>query len=485
MRRYKPFPVNVLPQPIRALVQEGAKSINCDPAFVALPALAACAGAIGISRRIMVKPGFTQPAVLWCVTVGASGTAKSPAFHLAIQPVKRHQQRLYKQHQHLLDQYGEEMSRWKNIPQDQRGVEPQKPELEHRLVSDATSEALADRLISSPRGLLCAVDELNGWFGSFNQYKSKGGNDREKYLSMHNADFLKIDRKSGDRRTIWIPHAAVSIAGGIQHDILRQTLRPDTYACGLAARLLAAMPDKRPQLFTRDTVSDSTVAVVERMFDNLFDLSPKETADGLTPIDIPLSTEAVDMWEDFHNAHALQQHRLADDNEAAAWAKLRGYALRLTLVIHLMREAASEPIDPDVIDVTSLEMGLALEAWFREEMARIYDMLATSREQAMIDDLVAFIAGRGGSVTTRDVQRDGPRFCRAPGEPEQWLQDLEDLGLGRWDNPKPGPAGGRPSTVFILSNSGDGDKTPDGDSAGGGFVMSPVTADDASASPEG
>ena len=81
-----PFPVDALPEPIRGFVAAGAKAIGCDASFIALPLLTAMAAAIGNTRRIQLKRGWTAPAILWVAIVGESGTAKTPAFKLACGP---------------------------------------------------------------------------------------------------------------------------------------------------------------------------------------------------------------------------------------------------------------------------------------------------------------------------------------------------------------------------------------------------------------
>ena len=62
---YAAFPVHTLPEPVGELIRRGAEAIGCDPAYVALPALAALASAIGDTRRIRLKHGWSEPAVLW------------------------------------------------------------------------------------------------------------------------------------------------------------------------------------------------------------------------------------------------------------------------------------------------------------------------------------------------------------------------------------------------------------------------------------
>src|SRR5690606_9589889 len=108
----------------------------------------------------------------------------------------------------------------KATPRDDREEEPaEPPPCEHLYCGDVTVEALAARLNTSGRGVLVAVDELAGWFKSWNAYKS-GGGDRESYLSFYDAAAAKIDRKSTIPPTIYIPLAFVAVTGCIQPKIL-------------------------------------------------------------------------------------------------------------------------------------------------------------------------------------------------------------------------------------------------------------------------
>jgi hypothetical protein len=88
---YRPFPVDALPEPIRGFVAAGARAIGCDPSYLALPLLTAIAAAIGNTRRLELKRGWSAPPILWGAIVGESGTAKTPAFRLVMRPVRERQ----------------------------------------------------------------------------------------------------------------------------------------------------------------------------------------------------------------------------------------------------------------------------------------------------------------------------------------------------------------------------------------------------------
>jgi hypothetical protein len=106
------------------------------------------------------------------------------------------------------------------------------------IVSDVTIEALAEQLSHNPRGLLADCDELGALIKSFDQYRGGRGGDAQRWLSIHRAGELLIDRKTGTNKTTFVRHAAVSMAGGIQPGVLRRVLGQEHFENGLAPRLL-------------------------------------------------------------------------------------------------------------------------------------------------------------------------------------------------------------------------------------------------------
>jgi hypothetical protein len=184
---FRPFPVEALPEPIRGFVSAGARAIGCDPSYLALPLPTVIAAAIGNTRRLELKRGWSAPPILWGAIVGESGTAKSPAFRLVMRPVRERQRKALERDAEAMKQYGADLARWeKDMTAWKRGKSagdpPEKPapsQAERFIVSDTTVEALAPILLANPRGLLLARDELAGWTGSFDRYagKSKAGAD--------------------------------------------------------------------------------------------------------------------------------------------------------------------------------------------------------------------------------------------------------------------------------------------------------------------
>ncbi|HEY8665647.1 MAG TPA: YfjI family protein [Tepidisphaeraceae bacterium] len=470
------FPLHVLPDPIHAYIVEGAAALGCEASYIAVPMLPVLASAIGNTRRIRLKKGWNEPAVIWAASVGESGTAKSPAHDLAVRPVWRRQRKILKAYGEARAQHEAEVREWKALPKKERGEEPEAPApCEHCICVDITIEATADRLLATPRGVLMGPEELSAWFGSFNQYKS-GGADVAHWLALHGARALKVDRKTGDRPTIYIPHAAVSISGTIQPGTLRRALLPEFFDNGLAARLLVTMPETRAKKWTDAEISDETMRAVDDLFDALYALRPDDGIDGPEPKMIGLADDAQQRWIGFVNEFNEQMQAL-EGNERAAGAKLEAYAARFALIFHCIRQAAGE-IESDYIGADDIEAGITLARWFGLETARVYGAMSESGEQRHRRELRQWIAERGGRVTVRDLQRGPRRFRENPDAAEAELAKLVSEGLG---NSSTIPTGerGRPMTVFYLADSPDfpihkgGDGDTNGKTTGKFAISSP------------
>ena len=493
--RFRPFPVDALPQPIRGFVGAGAKAIGCDPSYLALPPLTAIAAAIGNTRRLELKRGWYAPPIIWTAIVGESGTAKTPAFKLVMRPARDRQRKALERHAEEMKEYEASLARWekdyaawqrlKNTAEEPP-AKPDMPHAERYSVSDTTVEALAPILMANPRGLLLARDELAGWIGSFDRYAGKGkaGADSANWLSMFNAESIIVDRKTGTPRTIHVPQAAVCVTGGIQPGILQRALGTEHRESGLAARLLLSCPPRKAKRWTEADIDPKAEAELARLFDRLYELQPIQGDDGETrPGLVRLDAKAKAAWTAYYDAHAEEQAGLTGDL-SAAWSKLEEYAARLALVVHFTRWAANDPIlsNPITLDAASMASGIELATWFKGEARRVYAMLGESDADRDQRWLVEWIERKGGSVTARDVQQ-GCRWLKEPGAAEAALEELVKIGRGSWRLPETSAAGGRPSRVFVLSTPSTVNETLTTGSVSGGSV-DVDTVDDPGTQPE-
>ena len=211
--------------------------------FPALGILGACACAIGASTRLEIKAGWQEFAVLWLALCARPGAAKSPSLNACFKPVRGIQKELNLKHSQAMSAYKDKMSKAKKDPIAEL---PVKPIAEFLLLGDITQEMLARTLAESPRGGAILSDELTSWLGSHDKY-SKGGNDRQMYLSLWSSLPLSVHRKGDGVTTVALP--VLSVVGGLTPSSLPRL--HGGQEDGFLSRILCACPEERQSIYTK------------------------------------------------------------------------------------------------------------------------------------------------------------------------------------------------------------------------------------------
>jgi hypothetical protein len=457
---YMPFPTVTLPAPVRGYVEQAAVALGCDPVFVALPALAALASAIGNRRVIRLKRNWFEPCVLWAVVVAESGTLKSPAYDLAVDHLRRRQQEFW-------EKYQEDKANFEKKKQDYKaaleafdggkgkgadpGEPPEEPVYRRVVCNDVTIEKLASILEENPAGVLAARDELAAWFGALTCYRQKGESTLPYWLEAHGARSWMIDRKTGPKTHYYVRHAAVSLCGGIQPKVLQKAMTDDFRDAGGQARLLLAMPPGKRKRWTEAEVDLQVQRDYENVLDALLELefARDHKNGGKVPHTVHLSQEAKALWVDFYDEWAGEQAD-AQGELAATFSKLEGYAPRLALVHHTVTHAHRGTDTLLAVDFHSMEAAVTLVRWFAREARRIYGLMGQTPQEAQTHELVEFLRRRGDRVTVRQLQNANSRRYRTAAAAEADLQSLVQARLATWTDVPAGAKGGPPSRVCCL-----------------------------------
>jgi hypothetical protein len=456
---FKPMPLDCFPEAVRDYIITASNAIGVDPAFVAVPLLAALASAIGDSRRIRLKHGWTEPPSIFAALIAPSGSMKTPALGAGTEPTKHKQDNAFRDHARAMSDYAEakaahdaEYKGKKNAP-----APPLEPIPMRYLTSDPTVEALLNLLCENPRGLLVCKDELAGWIRSFNEYKGGKGGDLAHWLSIWSAASVIIDRKTAGKKTIYVPQPVVSVVGTIQPGTLAAMLTTELFETGGTARVLFTEPPVRIKQWTEFEIPFGEVARLRAVFDELYRLQPHtDDAGARSAIELPLSADAKPLWVEWFNNHA-ERIAAADPHMGAALSKLEAYGARLSLIMQLARAATEGGSDTEV-EAESIRCGTTLADWFLYETERVYRGLGEGEASRRVRKLEEYIQAKGGTVTVRNYRRwknlGGPS-----GEDEAVaeLQVLVGAGRAKWDVVK-GEFGRTSKTLRLL---GATDKTPD------------------------
>lgn len=462
--RYEAFPLDALPDRLARYVSEMATALGCDPAYVVLPALAVVTASIGTSRVVELKSTWREYPIIWCAVIARSGSLKSPAFDAPLQPLNDAEREAMREHEEELKNYEREKLTYEAALTDwrrdgKRGEPPEKPEPPKRrrfAVADATIEAIATILADNPRGVLMARDELSAWLGGFNAYKAAGrGNDAATWLELWRAGTLSVDRKTGDRRTIYVPRAAASVCGTIQPGSFRRVVTAEHVENGLMARLLLVHPPEKQKKWSERVPSRGTCDGYANIVWELLALSHSEGKYGPEPVRLRLSPHARALWTAWYDGHAKRIVDAEQDRDAAALAKIEAYGARFSLIFELAANPQATEISAD-----SMARAIRVANWFAAETERVYAILGATADESEQDSLLAWIERKGGRATVRDVTHGLRRFRGKPKEAHAALDALLKAGRGHWSRPAPGAAGGRPTDVFEIVTGDTGTKTP-------------------------
>jgi len=367
---WNPFPVDILPKCLGQFIETVSNSMMIDPSLVALPALSALASAIGNSRRIKLKNGWTEPSIIWTTVIAESGSTKSPPFEAVMQPLRE----------------------WQDCDKGRT------------LTANATIEAIAKVLSENPRGMILARNELSGWFASFGEYKSGPFGDVSTWLELNEGKSIVVDRVANG--TLKIARSNVSVSGTIQPSILATVLKPEFRQNGLLARFLLAAPHEKEKVWTEHDIPDSASQEWRDLIWSLLAITDEKE------LLLGQNQEAKEMFIDFYDLYHKQRKALpveASDMKAA-YPKLIAYAARIALVLQMVRYVG-EGGRADIIEAESMAAAIKLVEWFKNETMRVYGLLAGAKKQAQEESLLDFIRRQGGKVSARDVQRNY-RPCR-------------------------------------------------------------------------
>ena len=351
-----PFPVEVFPPAVRRYVEEGAAALGVPADMIALPLLGFAAAAIGNTRALVVKSGWTELPILWLAVIGQPGSGKSPALAHARRPLDTLQQVAWSRHQDDLAWWEAQVAAAK-AAKERADPPPEKPTLEHFFTTDATTEALAAILPGSP-GVALVRDELVGWVRSHDAYRKAG--DRQSYLSLWAGASLKVDRKSTG--TLFVPRPCVPVVGGIQPDLLSDLADEANRLDGFVDRLLMVWPAAGPTRWNEATVDPMTVRGAEEVFTRLR-VRGRADLPVLTRL-TPGAKRAFAPWFDENASLVDATSGLA----AECFAKYPGQLTRLALVPH----ALHYPNEPErAVDADTLADAICLIEHLRTHLARI------------------------------------------------------------------------------------------------------------------
>jgi hypothetical protein len=142
------FPTDALPRPVARLVEESAAAIGCPPDAIGLSALIALGSALGNSRVIQPKRGWTESAAIYGAVIADSGEKKTAAIAATTDVVQNLENTLNREHDKSLEEFATEEREYEVERKEaaKQGLPapppPRRPTAERVHINDTTLEAL-------------------------------------------------------------------------------------------------------------------------------------------------------------------------------------------------------------------------------------------------------------------------------------------------------------------------------------------------------
>ncbi len=507
----EPYPLDALPDAIRAAVKEVQGFTKAPVPLVASSALAALSLASQAHADAKRAEKLTGPVSLFLLTIADSGERKSTCdgfFTKAIRDYRRRRPSWQSQCSKTTRQprrHGRRSgpaSRRRSASSPRRTSRPatrkrhyaiwsttslETPRVPRLLYADATPEALAYGMARNwPSGGVVSA-EAGIVFGAHGMGKDSVMRNLALLNVLWDGGNLTIDRRTAESFTV--RGARLTVALQVQEATLRTFFDRSgglARGTGFLARFLVAWPEStqgfRP--FTEAPANWPALAAFNRRIAAILDRPAPVDEDGaLNPPLLPLTAEAKAAWVTFHDAIESELSsggELYDVRDVAS--KIADNAARLAALFQVFEGAGG------AIGAEAFESASRIAAWHLNEARRFFGELAVPAEladAARLDGWLIDYCRRHNTniVPRREVQRNvTPVHLRQKGVLEDALRGTDRgraraAGTGRkaQGNPRqPGTARrGRGMTLSNLIRKGglaqhcDGDTRDTGDTRGG------------------
>lgn len=362
------FPYRLFPAKIQKIIEETHQDLFFPLNYIAAALFFAIGAAVGNRVRLTVKQGWIEKAIMFMCLVGRPGTSKTHPISFALAPLKELDKNAYKKYERAIIDYNA-------LPLEQRG---EKPTARQSIVQDITMEALIDVHRYNPKGICVHMDELKGWFSSFDKYR-KGGGDEQQWLTCWNGERIVKNRVTSGLKCI--DDSFISVVGGMQPGVLKKTFRGERIENGMLSRVLFVNNDDEDEAVLwgeNDLISDAADVWRSFLFSvldsfNYFD-------DDSVTRELRFTMKAWDSIKEWRNRITQENFDNGADSSTELFSKIQTYAMRFCIIIHVMREVAGDIEKTDEIGFEDAYEAQMIADYFYGTALDTYALLTTSNE---------------------------------------------------------------------------------------------------------
>jgi putative DNA primase/helicase len=433
----EPYPIDALPDTIRAAVEEVAAFVKAPIPLIASSALAALSLAVQPHYDAKRAEKLQGPVGLFLLTIADSGERKSTCDLFFTKPIRDYEKAQAEAAKPVLKDFQVNIEAWeakhggikeqirqlakKSKPTEEmesalRELEdnkPEKPRIPRMLYTDATPEALAYGLVTQWPSAGIVSAEAGSVFGSPGMGKDSVMRNLALLNQIWDGASLTIDRRSTE--SFAVRGARLTMALQLQEPTLRSFFDktgPLARGTGFLARFLVSWPESTQgnRSFSDPPENWPKLTAFHEKIEEILKITVLvNEAGGLSPVPMTLKPGAKAAWEEFHNAIEKELSNggeLYDVRDVAS--KSADNAARLGVLFQIFEHGVGGEVELDC-----LERASRIAAWHLSESRRFFGELALPAELANATRLDTWLMNychlnKTHLVPTREAQRLGP-----------------------------------------------------------------------------
>ena len=457
----EPYPLDALPEMLRAAVEEVHAFTKAPIPLVASSALAALSLAVQVHADVKRAEKLQGPTGLFLLTVADSGERKSTCDGFFMQAIRDYEAEQAEAAKPLIKDHKAAMEAWEakrsgikekirqlskeGKPAREQEValrdlehdKPQPPRVPRLIYGDATPEALKWSLAKGwPSGGVVS-SEAGLVFGAHGMGKDSVMRNLATLNQLWDGVDIATERRTTESFTV--RGARLTIALQVQEATLRSFFDRSgglARGTGFLARFLLAWPEStqgyRP--FTEPPESWPALTRFNQRIAGILEQDTPIDEDGaLSPAVLPLATDTKTAWVIFHDAiegELRSGGELHDVRDVAS--KTADNAARIATLFHIFEHGSG-----GAVGLAAFEGASRIAAWHLHEARRFYGELALPVEQADAERLDSWLLDycrreKTTIVPRREVQRNvTPGHLRQKTALDVALAVLEEAGRAR------------------------------------------------------
>ena len=456
----EPYPLDALPDTIRAAVEEVVGFVKAPIPLVASSALSALSLACQAHIDVKRAEGLQGPVGLFLLTIADSGERKSSCDSHFSKPVHNYETTQQEQAKPLLKDYAAAVEAWEakrggikekirqlakeakstsgheQALRDLEHDKPEPPKIPRLMYADATPEALAYSLAKQwPAGGIVS-SEAGIVLGSHGMGKDSAMRNLGLLNQLWDGNSVTIDRRQ-EGASFTVRGARLTVALQVQEPTLREFFQQSgalARGTGFLARFLVAWPESTQgsRHFTEAPENWPHLAAFHRRIAAILDQpAPIDEDGGLSPALMAMSAEAKALWVDYYNAIESELSsggELYDVRDVAS--KSADNAARLAALFQMFGGGGA-------ISAETFDSASRIAAWHLSESRRFLGELALPVELTDASRLDAWLikhcrSQRTCSVEKRHALQYGP--LRKKDRLDAAIKELADLDRLRAQN---------------------------------------------------